>query len=674
MTAAALDPLPLRRALAEAPQLALAWQRLGLMVAAGGDLLSALVPLRRATNVSPALPAPWENLGLALGLLGRWGEAAAAYAAAFDLRSDRADLAARLAEALGKAGRPADAVRVFDRAIALSPADARLRNDRGLARAMAGDPAAALGDFHAALAWEPASRHTHYVLAQCESRLPGTTAAGRRFGRVLAIDGNNVDALINLGVTAEARGDASLARRLLRRSNALAPPNPVANANLGFREMGFGRIRAAIRHFHRAIAVSPDDVDTHSNLLLALGYVDVDRDRYFAEHRLWEARHAAPSYAFIRPWHNDRDPERRLRVGYISADFFNHALGTNIAGLIEHHDRREVEVTCYSAVGRPDDMTRHIRELTDRFVETAGLDDAALAERIRTDGIDILVVMAGHTARNRMTVAARKPAPIMVSYADFSTTGLSVMDYWLTDPIVHPEGAIEERFTETLMRLPMMVLHRPIDVAPPVSPLPAPVRGHVTFGSFNNLAKIGDDVTGLWARLLARVPQARLMLKYQNVYAVEDVRARLQRGFAERGVDPRRIVFLGADPDRASHLAMVGEMDIALDPFPFNGCTTTFEALWMGVPVVTLAGRRFLGRMGASFLTHLGLPELVAPTSEDYVRIAADLAADLDQVAGLRSSLRERILRSPLCDGPAYARSIEAAFRQAWRRWCESPR
>jgi protein O-GlcNAc transferase len=671
MTAATLDPLPLRRALADTPHQAVAWQRLGLILAAGGDVASAVTPLRRATNAAPALPAPWENLGLAFGVLGRWPEAAAAYGNAFNLRSDRVDLASRLADALGKAGRPADAAQTLDRAIALSPADPGLRRERGLALAMSGEVARAVGDLRAALAGEPGSAPLHYTLGQCQLRLAQSAAAERRYRCVLALDAQSADALINLGVLAQAH-DGMRARRLFRRSIALSPMNATAHSNLALVDMGLGRMDEAVPRLRRAVGIAPDWVDAHSNLLLALGYTDVDADRYFTEHRHWEARHAKPAYAFIRSSENVPDPERRLRVGYLSADFFDHALGTNMDGLIRHHDRSAVEVTCYAEIGRPDDTTRHFREIADRFVETQMLDDAALAERIRADGIDILVVLAGHTARNRLTVAGRKPAPILVSYADFSTTGLAVMDYWLTDPVVHPEGAIEERFTETLMRIPMMVLHRPIEVAPPVSPLPARVRGHVTFGSYNNPAKIGDRVIDLWARVLGEVPQSRLMLKYRKVYDVPDVRSRLAQRFAERGIDPVRIVFAGGDLDRATHLALVGEMDIALDPFPFNGCTTTFEALWMGVPVVTLAGRRFLGRMGTSFLTHLGMPDLVADTPEAYVRIAAALAGDLDRLAALRQQFRERILASPLCDGPAYARSIEKAFREAWRRWCEA--
>ena len=674
MTGTAHDPLPLRRVLVEEPQTALAWQRLGLTIAAGGDVSSALTPLKRATVVSPRQIGFWESLGLALAVLERWMDSAAAYRSAFELNTERGDLAARVAEIMVKAGRTEDAVAAFDLAIGLSPTDHRLRHDRGVLRATLGDSASAMVDLRAALAAAPDSAPLHYLFAQCVMRMDGSLASEVRFARVSAINPLAIEALINCGVIAQGRYDVGGARRAFRRVIAIAPGDATAHGNLGALDMGLGRIPAAIRRTRRAMSVAPDWVEAHSNLLLTLGYVDMDPALYFAEHRRWEARHAAPAYASIRPFVNDPDPDRRLRIGYLSADFFNHALGTNIAGAIEHHDRREVEVHCYAEVGLADGMTRHIQAIADHFVETQTLSDEALADRIRADGIDILVVVAGHTARNRLIAAARKPAPILVSYADFSTTGLEVMDYWLTDPIVHPEAGTEELFTETLMRIPMMVLHRPIEVAPPVSSLPAPSRGHVTFGSFNNPAKIGDEVVALWARLLAEVPDARLMLKYRTVYEVPDVRDRLARRFADRGIDPARIIFAGGDLNRQAHLGLVGEVDIGLDPFPFNGCTTTFEALWMGVPVVTLAGRRFLGRMATSFLIHLGLPELVASDADAYVATAAGLASDLDRLSALRHSLRQRILASPLCDGPAYTRSIEVAFRAAWRRWCEGRR
>jgi protein O-GlcNAc transferase len=674
MTAVAPDPLPLRRVLAEEPQTAIAWQRLGLVIAAAGDVDSALTPLRRATMAGPRLLAPWESLGLAFGVLGRWSEAAVAYRTAFTLRTDRADVAAKLAEALARAGLPGEAATVLDAAVSLSPADQRLRHDRAMMRAGIGEFEAASRDLRAVVAAEAGSARAWYALGQCAMRLTDMEGAARRFQRSLAIEGNGFEPLANLGVICQRQLDFALARRSFRRAIALMPAIPETHNNLGAADLVLGRVGSAIRGSRRAVTLAPDWTDAHSNLLLTLAYRDMDDGRYFLEHRRWETLHAAAGYSRIRPHANDPDPERRLRIGYLSADLFNHPLGTNVAGLIAHHDRREVEVRCYAEIGRADEMTRHIKALADDFVETQDLDDAALAERIRADGVDILVVLAGHTARNRLAASAAKPAPIMVSHCNFSTTGLAVMDYWLSDAILHPPGATTERFTERLMRLPMMMLHRPIEVAPAVSTLPAPERGHVTFGSFNNPAKIGPEVVALWARLLSRVPGSRLILKYRTVFEIPDVQRRLIGAFGAHGIEASRIVFAGGDLPRGQHLALVGEVDIALDPFPFNGCTTTFEALWMGVPVVTLAGRRFLGRMGASFITHVGLPELVAADADAYLGIAAGLAADPERLAALRAGLRERVLASPLCDAQRYARSVDVAFRAAWREWCAGRR
>jgi protein O-GlcNAc transferase len=672
VTALDRDPQALRRLLTENPQIGMGWQRLGLVLGAAGDTGSAVTPLRRAVVISPRAGAVWESLGLASMALERWREAAIAYRAALALQPGRGDLAARLAEILARDGRPAEALDAFDLAVSLSPSDSRLRQARAVIRAALGDRRGAVGDLRAALADSPGSAQAQYALGQCLSGLKDQEGAGLRFRRTLALDDQAFEALINLGVLSQHLAEFGFGRRCLRRGLALMPENAEVHGNLGSLEMLLGRVGSAIRRTRRAVHLDPAWVDAHSNLLLALGYTEMANAPYFAEHRHWEARHATPIP--VPPHDNDRDPDRRLRVGYLSADFYDHSLGTNIAGLIQYHDHAEVEVHCYAELERPDDMTRHIRVTANHFVETQGLDDAALAERIRADRIDVLMILAGHTARNRLTVAARKPAPIMVSYGDFSTTGLAAMDYWLTDPIVHPPDATQELFTERLMRIPMMVLHRPIDVAPPVSALPAPERGHVTFGSYNNPAKIGRSVISLWARVLARVPESRLILKYRTVFEIADVRDRIHRLFAEQGIPPGRVLFIGGNPNRARHLGLVGEMDIALDPFPFNGCTTTFEALWMGVPVVTLAGTRFLGRMGASFLTHLGLPDLVAADADAYVEAAAKLAADLPRLADLRLTMRERILASPLCDGPAYARSIEAAYRVAWREWCGAMR
>ncbi len=310
-----------------------------------------------------------------------------------------------------------------------------------------------------------------------------------------------------------------------------------------------------------------------------------------------------------------------------------------------------------------------MRRQADGWCDTRWLTESAVAEQIRKDEIDILLVMAGHTGRNRLGVAAFKPAPIQISYGDLTTTGLEVMDYWLTDAELSPEG-VDERFTETLLYLPMLVLHQPPPMAPDVSPLPALDRGWIMFGTCSNPAKLNDRVLALWAEILSDVADAKLLLKYRTIFDVPEVRAQFAAKLAAHGIAGDRLVFAGGRLPRREHLELVSGIDIALDPFPFTGCTTTFEALWMGVPVITLAGARFLGRMGTSFLSHAGLQELIATDVADYRAKAVALARDLPRLASMRSMLRSQIVASPLCATELYARSVEAAFRQVWRRWC----
>jgi predicted O-linked N-acetylglucosamine transferase (SPINDLY family) len=368
---------------------------------------------------------------------------------------------------------------------------------------------------------------------------------------------------------------------------------------------------------------------------------------------------------------NDRDPERPLRIGYLSADFRANPIALNVIGLIERRDRTWFQAYCYGEVQRPDEITRRYQAAADGYRSTVGIDDDGVAAMIRSDRIDVLFCMAGHTAYNRLLVCAQKPAPVQISYGDLTTTGLATMDWWITDPVIHPEDT-RERFTERLLRVPLLVLHEPPAESPAVAPLPATASGIVTFGSCNNAAKLNDRVFALWARVLGAVPRSRLLLKYVNWFANPSAQRRIVDAFVGRGIDASRILFDGERSARARHLEILNRIDIALDPFPFNGCTTTFEALWMGVPVVTLAGERWLGRMGIGTLAPLGLGSLAARDEDGYVAAAVALASDLDALATLRAGLRRRVQSSPLVDAEAYARSVEAAFRTAWCDWCRA--
>jgi protein O-GlcNAc transferase len=339
--------------------------------------------------------------------------------------------------------------------------------------------------------------------------------------------------------------------------------------------------------------------------------------------------------------------------------------------LFAAHDRDQVEVYCYSDVAVADQVTQRIKSAADSWCDCLGLTDEVLAQRIRGDRIDLLVDLSGHTAMNRLSLFARKPAPVQVSWLGYpGTTGLQAMDYRLTDAVADPEGEADRCHSEELYRLPGGFLcYAPPRAAPRVTGLPLAGNGFVTFGSFNNLPKLTAEVLELWAELLRQLPRARLLLK-NKFFANALIRQRMLESFGRLGITAERISVLPAEPSIQAHLECYGKVDISLDPFPYNGTTTTFESLWMGVPTVTLSGERHAGRVGTSILTALGLTGHIAATPQQYLDIARGLAGDAAGLAALRSSLRDRLAGSQLCDAQLFAGKVEAAYRLMWQRHC----
>ena len=358
-------------------------------------------------------------------------------------------------------------------------------------------------------------------------------------------------------------------------------------------------------------------------------------------------------------------------MGYVSPDFRRHSVAYFIEPLIARHDRDAFEVYCYSNVLTPDSMTRHLMGLSDSACHIVAMSDGEAADRVRADGIDILVDLAGHTAGGRLGLFALKPAPVQVSYLGYpNTTGLAAIDWRITDIHADPPGNGDEFHSERLARLPRTFLcFQPPADAPAIQPPPSIESGRITFGSFNTLPKVTPEVVGAWAQLLHRVPGSRLLLKASGLTDAAG-RGRLLGEFAQHGIDEDRLTLLGKVGDFNAHLARYHEMDIGLDPFPYNGTTTTCEAVWMGVPVVSLAGDRHAGRVGASVLANLGLEELIATSIDEYLAIAADLAADTARLGMLRETMRARVVASPLRDETGFSREVEHAYRQMWLRWC----
>ncbi len=430
-----------------------------------------------------------------------------------------------------------------------------------------------------------------------------------------------------------------------------------------------GRPSDAVREYRETFRLAPEFHHALTSVLGALNSVpDVSPDQVFDAHRDWAQAIAAPLYPIAPTFVNDRDPDRRLRIGYVSPDLRRHPVGILLAPVLDHHDRTAFETYCYYNFAGADRMTERMRRAAAHWRDVADLDDAALAARIRVDRIDILVDLAGHTTHTRLPTFAQQPAPVQVSWLGyFNTTGVATMDYFVTDPYSSPPG--QERFyVEKLVRLPATrFCYEPPEFMPEVNALPALRSGHVTFGCFNSVAKVNVRVLALWARLLAAFPDARLVLQ---AGALSDApnRERFRALATSQGIPSERLdlrPFVAVEDAAASY----HDIDVALDPFPFCGGMTSLESLWMGVPVVTLPQKMIAGRQTAAMLANLGLDELIATDDAQYVDIAVSLAKDLPRLAALRASLRERFRASPLADTERFTRDLETAYREMWRSW-----
>ncbi|MDH5512213.1 MAG: hypothetical protein OEY27_03280, partial [Gammaproteobacteria bacterium] len=433
-----------------------------------------------------------------------------------------------------------------------------------------------------------------------------------------------------------------------------------------------GKMREANKHYRQALALNPAMPGVHSDMLLALNYDPPDPNEVFSEHMEWSRRHAYTGPAAYQH-KQSRDPERTMRIGYLSPDLYHHAVTFFFEPLISKCDRSRFETVCYSARQKSDHVTTRLRSLSTLWREVFAMNDKQVADQIYADQIDILVDLTGHMGENRLPVFSRKPAPIQISWLGYpNTTGLSAIDYRLTDATADPPGLTDRYYTERLFRLPRGFLcYRPSETAPGVGPLPAATSDSVTFGSFNNLSKITPGTIELWSTILHGVSNSRLVLKNASFTDIS-TRQPYYQAFERFGIGRDRIDFRGLSLDLADHQSVYNEIDVALDPFPYNGATTTCESLWMGVPVITLAGKWHAGRVGASILTQAGLTELIGSSFEDYVRIAVELANDPARLSEWRRTLRARMEASPLCDEKAFARAVEEAYRTMWKSWCES--
>jgi predicted O-linked N-acetylglucosamine transferase (SPINDLY family) len=622
-----------REAVAIAPQDPGAHYSLGVVQQALGQLDAAEIAYRRAASLAPGFAEAHNNLGFLLLERGDAGEAAKQLELAIRIAPSLAAAHNNLGKAFHELGRFDDALASYRQAITLEPLNAAARVNIGT------------------------SLRNQGRLAQAEAELR----------RAVTDQPDLADAHYNLGVVWRDLGRLDEAAEALRRAVSLAPVRAEFHATAGLIANDRGVPGEAGAHCRRAVALRPDSISAHRQLLATTLY-DPDltqADRWQVHAAFGAAMEARVTRPFGRIT-SDRDPARRLRIGYVSSDLRNHPVGRNFEQVLALRDRRNFEVFAYADIAVPDAMTDRLKGLVDVWRPGSGLSDQQLAEQIRADRIDILVLMAGRFDRNRPQLAAWRVAPVQVSFNDPATSGIAEMDYLIADRILAPRGG-NEKFSERVIRLPSFYIHAPLSEAPAVKPPPRLARGYPTFGCFNNPAKLNDGTLRCWAELLAAVPEARLSLHFKNWYSSTWLQDRVRRAL---GAQAERVSFDVGERRNVEHLAAYDSVDVALDPYPFTGSTTTFEALWMGVPVVTLLGETMVGRWSALMLHALKLDELVARTPRDYVEIAASLAKDGARLAAFRAGLRDKVSLSPLCDGARRARQMDRLYRVLWRRWC----
>jgi len=657
-----------RRVLAADPANAPALHLLGALANQVGQHAAAVELISQAVSIEPTAASYHSNLGVAHQHLGQFAQALGCYGQALALQPDHVDALNNQGVLLQALGRIPEAIVSFERSLKLRPNHAETLNNVGALYLALGQLDTADARLRRALKLRPgypdALINLSGVLIQ-QGRPDESLAAIEQAVQATPGDARAHDMH---GTILRAVGRAEDAIGCYDRALAFAPTAANVWLNLAGTLQVVGRTADAANAYRQALVHNPDSSVTHSGLIFTLDLLPDMAAEARTERRRWNER-------FGQAWRdrpaghpNAPEPERPLRVGYVSADFYHHSASTIFMPILRAHDRAQVHVYCYSSATVSDAVTEEARTLAVGWRDVAHISDDALADLIRADEIDVLVDLSGHSAGNRLPVFARKAAPVQVTAWGYATgTGLDVMDALLIDRVVVPPTQ-EAEYAERIVALPSAICFEPPAELPPISSPPALARGHVTFGTFNRLPKVSPAVRDAWASVLLAVPDARLLIK-TGAHDGDAAGEQLVADLAARGVARERIMLRGQST-RLEHLAAHADVDIVLDTFPHTGGVTTVEALLMGVPVVTLLGEGVAGRLSASFLTALGLADFVTASADAYVARACQAAADLGRLASERATLRARLLASPIGDTRAYTRAAEDAYRMLWREWC----
>ena len=697
-----------RRALALAPFDPITHNNLANTLLAAGRGDEAVATYRKAVEIDPHYADAKANLGLALRDTGKLAEAVPFLESAVAGHPGHAVLLNAYGNTLRQAERFDDAIAVLESAVEAQPTYAEAHNNLGLAYAVKNKLEDAARHFKRAVELRPdmAVISNNYgallvrmfrfedaiaALSNAVARQPSYDEALANLGVAHYLLGHSTEAIAAYKQVLDRSPDNGFARYSLgvvylederlaeaeveiRRALALDPANAMAQNTLGvllLEQHHITEARAAMRRAAEANTLSAPVF--FSNYAFASLYEpDISNEEILAIHKEYGRRFATTEPDRAKPHANPRDPARKLRLGYLSPDFRAHSVAYFFEALLEKHDRKQFEIFLYSDTSRADVVTQAMRAAADRWTETAGLPDDVFARQIASDGIDILINLGGHTSGNRLPVCAAKPAPVQIEYMGYpETSGLPAQDYRISDGRADPVGEAERWCTEKLIRLPAAFhCYRPAGKPPEPSAAPHVTAGHVTFASFNVLPKVTDEAISAWAEILNGVPRSRFYIKCKQLRD-ERVQERIRGTFARHGIDPARIDMAAFVPSIRAHLERYSKIDLALDTFPYNGTTTTCESLYMGVPVLTIAGNNHRGRVGVSLLTAMGLEkEFVATDVHDYVARATAWGRDPRRLAEIRSTLRPRMEKSPLRDEVGMTRALEDAYRGAWQSWC----
>ncbi len=646
-----------------------AWTGLAGAFHSIGSLPEAVSAYRNAHELAPQNIEVLNNLGVALDSSGQHSAAIDCFRQGLRLRPDFLPLYNNLGNTLVNLHRADEAIAILGEALQLDPRSADLWYNYGTALAAKSASLEAIRAFQRALEIAPGNLKALVNLANTFRARGDLVAAVACYNQAIAQDPAYYDAYNNVGVALLRMGQVDSAIGALTKAGTLNPNSSVAYNNLGNALKDAGRLDAAIAAYRRAVDLAPLDAQPHGNLVYSFAFhPDYDEGAILREAKQWARIHTKHLAKRAHPGHN-ADPERRLRIGYVSPDFRNHCQSFFTMPLFSNHDHAGFEIFCYAELACPDSISDRLAAYCDVWRPTCGLSDDAAATLIADDKIDILVDLSMHMSNGRPLLFARKPAPIQVAWLAYpGTTGQTAIDYRLTDPWLDPLEMGDARYTERSIRLPATFwCYDPLTSDTPVSALPTSTAGHITFGCLNNFCKVSDYSMEVWAQVMSMVPMSSMIL----LAPPGGHRARVHEIFDRYGIASERIEFVAFQP-RDQYLKTYERIDICLDTLPYNGHTTSLDAYWMGVPVITQVGRTVVGRAGWSQLNNLGLRQLAAFDEQDFIRIAVDLAGDLSTLASLRCTLRSRLQTSPLMDGKRFAQAIESAYRQIWREWCLS--